>query len=247
MNDAKLYTSEEYVRFRPGYPPALFDFVLSLTTGRGLAWDCATGSGQCAQVLARDFAQVVATDIDAEQIAHAPRLPNIAYHVAGAAPAPLESASADLVTVATAAHWLPHAEFYPEVERVLAPSGLLAVWSYADPVIDAAVDRVSRRLFFDILGSWWPKGMEFNLDRYRSLPFPYAELPAPAFAITTEWNRRQYEGFIRSCSGYRAFRQAEQGDPLVIVREELTAAWPAEGGVRQVTFPLWGKFGRKAP
>jgi hypothetical protein len=35
----------EYREFRPAYPPELFTYLASLTSGRQLAWDCGTGNG----------------------------------------------------------------------------------------------------------------------------------------------------------------------------------------------------------
>lgn len=54
-----------YSRCRPDYPPELIDFLAGLCPGRSLAWDCATGNGQAARLLARRFDRVVATDTSA--------------------------------------------------------------------------------------------------------------------------------------------------------------------------------------
>jgi ubiquinone/menaquinone biosynthesis C-methylase UbiE len=50
--------------------------------------------------------------------------------VASAAACGLDSASVDIVTVAQALHWFELAPFYAEVERVLRPRGVRAVWTY---------------------------------------------------------------------------------------------------------------------
>ena len=73
--------SDQYARFRPVYPSALFDFLATLAPSRDLAWDCATVSGQAAVALARYFERVVATDISAEQICHAEPHESITYAV----------------------------------------------------------------------------------------------------------------------------------------------------------------------
>ena len=43
---------------------------------------------------------------------------------------PVPSSSADLVTVSTAAHWFDLPRFLREVDRVLAPGGVLAMYGY---------------------------------------------------------------------------------------------------------------------
>lgn len=58
----------DYARYRPGYPQALFDFLVEQAPGRELAWDCGTGSGQAAIQLAERFQRVIATDASREQI-----------------------------------------------------------------------------------------------------------------------------------------------------------------------------------
>jgi TonB family protein len=51
-----------YSRYRPAYPPELIAYVASLTPSRGLAVDCATGSGQAAVALAVQLPRVIAVD-----------------------------------------------------------------------------------------------------------------------------------------------------------------------------------------
>src|SRR5512139_24012 len=60
--------SGDYQRNRPTYPAALFEFLAAQSPARQCAWDCATGTGQAAQRLARYFDRVIATDGSATQI-----------------------------------------------------------------------------------------------------------------------------------------------------------------------------------
>src|SRR5690606_26893711 len=99
---------------RPTYPDGLFAWLAAESPGRVLAWDCATGNGQAALALAEHFEAVVATDVSAAQLAHAPRHPRVRYAVAPAEASPLEDASADLVTVAQAFHWFDRDAFFAE-------------------------------------------------------------------------------------------------------------------------------------
>ena len=54
----------------------------------------------------------------------------ILYVVALADRTPLPDQSVDLVTVASAFHWLDFPRFFDEVRRVARPNGILAVWGY---------------------------------------------------------------------------------------------------------------------
>ena len=60
-----------YSRYRPSYPPEIVEYVLSHCAHRSVAWDCATGNGQFAVLLAPHFKKVHATDISEQQLANA--------------------------------------------------------------------------------------------------------------------------------------------------------------------------------
>ena len=117
-----------YEASRPTYPDALFSYLASLVAAHDLAWDCATGNGQAALGLTPHFRAVVATDASPRQIAQAHPHPKVTYLVAPAERTPLPDGSVDLVTVATAFHWLDFPRFYGEVRRVAKPDGILARW-----------------------------------------------------------------------------------------------------------------------
>ena len=63
----------------PVYPAELSTFLAGISPGREMVWDCGTGSGQAAVVLAADFERVVATDASAAQLAHAREHPRVEY------------------------------------------------------------------------------------------------------------------------------------------------------------------------
>ncbi len=108
----------QYSRGRFGYPSGLFDFLSTLCREHDLAWDCATGNGQSATVLAERFKRAVATDISSEMLARGRPHSNVAYRCEPAESSTLETSSVDLVTVAQALHWVDHERFWAELERV---------------------------------------------------------------------------------------------------------------------------------
>ena len=73
--------SEVYSKFRPDYPSELFQYILSFVNERDTAWDCATGNGQAAKVLAESFQLVEASDMSSGQLDKAIQKPNIHYTV----------------------------------------------------------------------------------------------------------------------------------------------------------------------
>src|SRR5690606_9022572 len=173
----------DYAAFRPTYPDALFAWLADASPRRALAWDCATGNGQAALALAAHFDAVVATDVSAEQLAHAPPHPRVRYAVAPAEVSPLEDASADLVTVAQAFHWFGRDAFFAEAARVLRPGGLLAVWTYGLFESTPDVDRVVRRYHDEALDGYWSPARRLVDDGYASVAFPFEPVGAPPFAM----------------------------------------------------------------
>jgi SAM-dependent methyltransferase len=236
--------AEQYARFRPRYPEALFAFLASLCTRRALAWDCATGSGQAALGLAAHFESVVATDAAGRQIASALSHRKVIYRVAPGEESGLESSSADLVTIAQALHWLDLPRFFAEVNRVLVPGGVLAAWSYKRLVVDAAVDAVIGRYYEEIVGPYWPPERVTVEKGYASLPFPFAKIDPPRFSMQESWDLERLVGYLGTWSATTRFREATGRDPLEAIRADLSAAWGDPVSERLVRWPLGIRVGR---
>jgi SAM-dependent methyltransferase len=232
-----------YATFRPTYPAALFDFVTSLTPGRALAWDCATGNGQAAIGLADAFARVIATDASTAQLAHATPHPGIEYRQAPAEDSGIAGGTVDLVTVATAVHWLDFDRFYAEVRRVLAPGGALAVWAYnlarVNPQVDALIDHLAR----DVVGTYWPPERKWVDDDYRDLPFPFEEVAVPQVWIEAHWDLPRLLDYFQTWSSTNRYREATGLDPLAAAREDFARAWGDPAEVREVRWPVMMRAG----
>jgi SAM-dependent methyltransferase len=235
--------ARSYAAFRPSYPEALFDFVSSLPRGRSLAWDCATGNGQAAVGLAERFEKVVATDASASQLEHAMPHPKIEYRQAPAEHSGLASGAVDLVTVATAVHWLDFDRFYAEAERVLAPGGAVAVWSYNLPRISPEIDALTDRLSYEIVRAWWPPERRWVDEAYHTLPFPFAEVETPSLWIE---QRRDLEGLFLYIGTWSATNRyiAEKGsDPRDLIRDEMEQAWGDPKAERTIRWPIMMRAG----
>lgn len=234
-----------YARHRPTYPQELFAWLVGQSAGRQLAWDCATGNGQAAVALAEHFDQVWATDLSAAQIAQASPHPRIHYRTAEATSSGLDAASCDLVSVAQALHWFCHEDFYAEVERVLKPGGLLAAWTYTLLRVDPAIDACIGRFYTAVIGPYWPAERRWVDLGYAGMPFPYPDIPAPAFEIRLEWTLADLLDYLRTWSASQAYLRQHGSDPTQAVAAELAAAWGAAEQARTVTWPLRLRCGRK--
>jgi SAM-dependent methyltransferase len=241
MSNAALFATvaREYASFRPGYPPELFGWLAGAAPALDAVWDAGCGSGQASIALAAHFAQVYATDVAPEQIAAAQEHPRVRYAVAPAERSGLEDASVDLVTVAQALHWFDVEGFHAEARRVARPGALLAVWTYPRPeFVDPALDRVFLDFYSNVVGPYWPPERKHVEARYATLPFPFEELPHPAFGLELHWNLEQVIGYVSSWSATAQYRKKLGGDPLPKLRESLGPVWPGDDARAALRMPL---------
>jgi SAM-dependent methyltransferase len=236
--------AEDYGKFRPTYPLALFEYLASISPARGLAWDCATGNGQAAQGLAGFFESVVATDASPEQIAKAAPHDRIAYVLAAAERAPLPDASADLVIAAQALHWFDLQRFYDEVRRVARPGGVVAAWFYSPPTVSPEVDAAIERLFSGVLGPYWPPKLQKIDEWYTALDFPFDGVAFPKFQLAHDWDLARLCGYFGTWPSSASYREQNGSDPLDQVREELEASWGDPTTARKLVWPLHMRVGR---
>lgn len=234
--------ADAYAAARPSYPDALFDWLAGLTDRHDQVWDAGCGNGQASRALARHYDQVLATDASADQIANAAPADRVTFQAGPAESCPLSADSCDLVTVAQAAHWFERSQFYAEARRVLRPGGVLALWCYGLNTISPATDAVVRRLYDDILGADWPPERRLIDDGYRTLAFPFAEIPAPDLVMALDWTVDQHLAYLRSWSAAQRYLKRTGEDPVQLVEDELRQAWGDER--RRVMWPLHFRVGR---
>ncbi|UVE17528.1 class I SAM-dependent methyltransferase [Pseudomonas sp. LS44] len=235
--------ADAYRAFRPTYDPELFAWLAAQAPGRGLAWDCACGSGQATVDLAGYFQQVVASDISQAQLDQAPALGNVEYRCESAEGSSLAPASVDLTLVAQALHWFDVEAFYAEVRSVSRPGALLAVLSYNLLQIDAPLDALVNHLYHDILGDYWAGGRRHVENGYADLPFPFRRVTVPAFDLQARWTLAHLIGYLQSWSALAAYRAAEGVDPLERLHAQLASAWGDAEQVRTVRWPLMINLG----
>jgi len=134
--------ASNYADARPGYPDEMFEWLALQCPRRRLAWDAGCGNGQASVALAGFFGEVYATDPSEAQIKKAQPHERVQYAVENAEDCSLGDHTANLVTVAQAYHWFDHERFCEEARRVLSNDGVIAMWSYAESMVNTDVDVV---------------------------------------------------------------------------------------------------------
>lgn len=242
MKDNFSTQAAQYAKFRPTYPQECYDFIFEHLNNREIAWDCATGNGQVANVLASTFKQVYATDISAKQLANAPQQKNIIYKVEQAEKTDFADDMFDLIVVAQAIHWFKFDVFFEEAKRVLKPNGLFVAIGYGLMKITPAIDKVIYQLYEDILGSYWDVERKHIEQNYQSIPFPFQEIESPSLEILTQWNFQQLIGYLETWSSLQHYLKTNGQNPLDLVIDNLKKAWGNQE-ILAVHFPLLIKAG----
>lgn len=243
MKDNFSNQALEYAQFRPGYPAQLFDYLFDKCKNFECAWDCATGNGQIAAVLAERFRQVIATDISENQLNNAIEKPNIHYQLSRAESPEFPDHSFDLVTVGQAAHWFDFAKFYAEVRRVLKPGGLLVLVGYNLLKVDESTEALIDQFYTTTLHGCWDVERDLVDAAYRTIPFPFEEIHFPEMVSTYNWNADQLLGYLGTWSAVQHFIRKNGHNPI---DEEfvgqLKRVWPEEES-RTVQFPIFARVG----
>jgi len=236
--------SEDYAKYRPNYPQELFDYILQFVHEKTHAWDCATGNGQAAKVLAEHFQKVEASDISAAQLAMADQKPNIQYHLAPAEHTPFSNDQFDLITVAQAYHWLNWKDFYKEATRVGKENAVVAVWTYnLFSSEDHEVNKIIHHFYKDVTGPYWDAERKYVEQGYKTVEFEFEHLPSKDFSIELHLSKEQFKGYLSTWSGVKSYIRKVGSSPIALVENHLDKIW-SDTEQKPFRFPIVLRIGR---
>lgn len=239
VHDYFSNVADQYAQYRPTYPDELYQQILKEVPGKELVWDVATGNGQAAAALARNFKQVIATDPSRNQIAKAISASNIEYRIEPAEMPSLDNGVADLITVAVGAHWLDLPEFEKAVARVAKPGGVLAIWAYFLPQVKDLPDEIIQHFYNESLRGYWPKERRHIDEKYRNITFSFPEIAEEDIPMTAEWTLDQLCGFFSSWSAVNRKIKDTGEDPVLELRKRAEQYWPVSDEPRPIEWPLF--------
>jgi len=242
MKDNFSKQAHSYAKYRPGYPPELFDYILGFVKERNAAWDCGTGNGQSAKMLSDHFEKVFATDISQKQIDNAWQAPNIFYSVADEVHSGLPDETVSLVTVAQAIHWFNFEKFYTEVNRVAKPGAMLAVWTYSRLKISDEIEPIITDYHFNTLGDYWDAERKYVDDKYVDIPFPFKEIETPEFKMELNWSLEDLEGYFNTWSALQKYVAAHSFNPVGDIIQKIAPYW-GDATERKIIFPIHLRLG----
>lgn len=236
-----------YAKYRPRYPESLFSFLASIAPGHDLALDCATGNGQAALGLTPYFENIRATDASRAQLELAVPHSKITYQTALAEALPAANGSADLLTVASGAHWFDLEKFYAEAYRVLKDKGVIALWVYSEWFSTTGLATLIREFEQNIVGDYWPNTFQKNMNSfYENLPFPFDPIPLPqTFEKTLEVDQEWVLGFLKTWSATQRYIEANNSDPTALILERLRTFFASPNAKIDLSFKLALRVGKK--
>jgi ubiquinone/menaquinone biosynthesis C-methylase UbiE len=236
--------AKDYSDFRPSYPEDLINYICHLVKYRGVVWDCACGNGQLAIPLAEHFHLVMASDISEKQILQAPGHRGVLYTVQQAENTDFPDEYFDMVVVGQAIHWFNHEAFYHEVNRVLAPQGVIVAIGYGLMSINPPLNEVLQNFYKNIVGPYWPLERAHLDAGYETIPWPFESIQTPAFDMTMRWTFDKMMNYLNTWSSVKLYENENGANPVALVAEDFKKAWGREGE-KVVRFPLFVKAGKK--
>jgi len=235
---------KDYAHYRPSYPPEVAATLSDLCPSNSMALDVGCGSGQFTTLLAQHFDQVIATDVSADQLAHAQPHPNVLYHCEPAEAMSAVNSSVDLIVAAQSVHWFDLPRFYDEVSRVAKPGAVIALIGYSVLHLEGNVNALLQRFYWQTLASYWPPERRHVETGYLELSFPFEAVSVPAFTIQREWNLEALLGYLGTWSATRRAIADGNTDILNQLGERLQTLWGDPGIARTVTWPVNMRVGR---
>ena len=170
---------------------------------------------------------MIGIDVSEDQLAQAIQRDNIEYRCnKGEDLSFLQSNSVDLLTIATALHWVDLNPFLDNVKRILKPhTGVFAVWVYGfGRLNNSDADTISDEFIHVLLSSCWNERQELVESFYQSiLPlFPYqSSLRQYVIERQIETTLEGFLGFIQTKSICQTFRKENNEEVYEKILDDL--------------------------
>ncbi|MFZ3244280.1 MAG: methyltransferase domain-containing protein [Candidatus Acidiferrales bacterium] len=150
------HAAEEFERYRPEYPPELFEHILAAVPAdrRQRAIDLGAGTGKATRALLPHFREVVAVEPDPGMAAKLKEdLPAAIVRNITAEDFSQQPTTVDLVTVANALHWMDAPRVFANVHSWLRPAAIFAVFDRPLPKTTPVIDAIT---LAEMRGPWKP-------------------------------------------------------------------------------------------
>lgn len=232
------YKGDLYASYRPTYPAELIKYVASLCEKKEVAWDCCTGTGSVASLLADEFKHVIASDISTSQLEYATKKLNIEFRLEDVHAAHVGLHTVDLVTVAQAFHWLDATRFMDKVVAVTKDNGILAVWNYSfclDEKIEVLTQKYLASIATDnekkLLATLY-QGYQIEHEKFQAIQFD------KQFFAKKLWSMEDYFAYLQSISLAQKYFSKNKSFAFETISADVLAIWGDTAKKMPVIWPL---------
>lgn len=150
------HAAEEFERYRPDYPPELFEHILAVVPSnhRERAMDLGAGTGKATRALLPHFREVIAVEPDPGMAAKLKEdIPAVIVRNVTSEDSSQPPSTVDLVTIANALHWMDAPRVFANVHSWLRPRAIFAVFDRPLPKTIPAIDAIT---LAEMRGPWKP-------------------------------------------------------------------------------------------
>ncbi len=218
--------AQDYDRLRP--PPAADAVDWLVPDGCDVAVDVAAGTGLFTRALAGRVARVIAVEPDERmRSVLAERTPGVQVLAGQGEDLPLPDASADLVVVASAWHWLDPQRAIPEIARVLRDGGRWGlIWTTRDrQEWLRGLDLERLGVHRDLPGHRRPETRHREVQLPPDAPFHGSEIAS--FAFTRPMTKSDVVALLGTYSPVIAADAATRERVMRAARESVDSRFPA--------------------
>lgn len=237
--------SQKYLRNRPRYPQALYEWLAKMCPEKVRAWDCGCGNGQVAADLVRYFKKVDASDINENQILNSYAHERICYRVLRSERTEYPDACFDLVCAAQCMHWFDLEEYFKEVHRVLKPAGVFACWGYSFFTIDDSIDAIVDKFLLRKIDPFWSDKNRILHKGYQGIAFPFEPQHVPELEMKVEWNQDQLLDYLSTWSAVKLYNEKTACVVETELRTALGGIWDAQE-CKEVTMDFFMYVGKNS-
>jgi len=205
-------TSDDYGKFRPGYPQFVYDFLFDLGIGvkEQKIVDLGTGTGVLARAFSKNGALVTGVDGSDVQIKTADEMSkkenlDINYIVSKIEDCDFEENSFDAAASGQSWLYFDSEKTIPKLKKWLMPNGKLLLMHFGWLPHEDAIAKMTEKLVLKYNPSW--KGANHKENRsgnfYNSLR-EFSLLTFQKFIVPLEFTNETWRGRIRACRGIGA-------------------------------------------
>ncbi|MBN2544429.1 MAG: class I SAM-dependent methyltransferase [Spirochaetes bacterium] len=222
-------TSDDYGKYRPGYPQFVYDFLFNIGIGKNKQKiiDLGTGTGVLARAFAKNGAVVTGVDVSVDQIRKAVELSkkeklDIKYIASKIEDCEFNEGSFDMASSGQSWIYFDPVQTITKLMKWLIPKGKLLLMHLSWLPYEDEIAAMTEKLILQFNPSW--KGANYKENRsgktYNNLR-DFSMFTFQKFIVPVEFTQETWRGRMRSCRGIGASLDHQRVAEFDLILEEM--------------------------